>query len=579
MGREIKIYFDGKEILAQEGQTILEVARKRGIYIPSLCSHPDLKPQATCRLCLVEIKGAKELKTACSTKIEEGMEVITESPRLKKVRKINLELIFSQHQEECPDCVWFFNCQLLALAKKFEVKINRFPDRKTQRSVTQCGPIIFDQTKCIDCRNCIEVCPVDFLELSGRGSEIGIEASQDEKRDCIACGQCILHCPVGAIEGLGEFESLDNPLYLKKKGKTVVQFAPSIRSSIGEEFDLAPGSVATGQLVAGLRKLGFDKVFDTSVGADFTTYEEASELLERLESGKNLPAFSSCCPAWVKFLEFYYPEFLPNLCTSRSPQAMLGGIIKTYWAKNLHLKPDDIFVVSIMPCVAKKYEIKREEVKISDFYPVDQVLTTRELAYLFKKNKIDLKNLSAEEADNPFGLPSGAGVIYGASGGVFESALRTAYFKALGKNPRGNEFQSVRGQDGIKRNEIKIGDRVIKSVVVNGIRNARKMLEELKANPQAFQAMEVMACPGGCVGGGGQPVPTDGELRKKRAQALYEIDENKAVRFAHENPALKKVYQEFFTSEEVSKPILHTSFSPRKKSEVKVLKNSKETES
>lgn len=573
---KIKIKIDGKEYLADAGQTILEVAKENGIDVPSLCYHPDLQVRATCRMCLVEIKNQKDLKTACSTRIGENMEIFTESLRINKARKINLELIFAQHQEECSDCVWFFNCQLLKLAKRFEVKINRFPDRKSQKKITQCGPIVFDQTKCIDCRNCVDVCPVEFLSVENRGADIGIENSTEEWKDCIACGQCIVHCPVGAIEGAGEFEEVQKQAESKKKIR-VVQFAPAIRTSIGEEFDLAPGEIVTGQLVAALRKLGFDKVFDTSVGADFTTFEEAGELLERLKSGKNLPGFSSCCPSWVKFVEFYYPEFIPNLCTSRSPQIMLGGLIKTYWAQKEGIKPEDIKVVSIMPCVAKKYEVKREEMKINGLFPVDKVLTTREIAYLIKRNKIDLKNIPSEEADDPFGMPSGAGVIYGASGGVFESALRTVYFKATGNNPQEDEFKKVRGQEGIKINEIKIGDKVIKSVVVNGIRNARKMLEELKKDPNAFQAMEVMACPGGCIGGGGQPVPTNSQIRRKRAEALYVIDAKKEVRFAHANPALKKVYAEYLTEEKIIKPILHTSYSQKKKSAITTLKNSQET--
>jgi NADP-reducing hydrogenase subunit HndD len=488
-----------------------------------------------------------------------------------------LELIFAQHQEECPDCVWFYNCQLLKMAKKFDIKITRFPDRKINRKINQCGAIVFDQTKCIDCRNCVEICPVNFLEVEGRGAEIGIKESTDKKKECISCGQCILHCPVGAIEGAGEFEYIDDPF--KDKKKTVVaQFAPSIRTSIGEEFDLPYGEVVTEKLVAGMKKLGFDKVFDTSVGADFTTMEEAGELKERLSKNENLPAFSSCCPSWVKFVEFYYPEFIPNLCTSRSPQMMLGGLIKTFWSEKEKINPKNIVVVSIMPCVSKKYEIKRKEMKINGMFPVDYVLTTRELAYLFKKNKIDLKNIEPQAADDPFGMPSGAGVIYGASGGVFESALRTAYFKITGKNLENVEIKEIRGLEGIKRRELKIGDKKVKTVIVSGIKNAKKMLEELKKNPQAFDTMEVMACLGGCIGGGGQPVPTDADIRQKRADALYAIDEKKELRLAHENPALKKVYAEYLTSEDIIKPIFHTKFSAKKKTLLKELKNSRETE-
>lgn len=575
--KKVKIKINNKEYSANEGQTVLEVARENGIDIPALCYHPDLKPGSNCRMCLVEMKGQKDLKTSCSLKVAEGMEILTDSPRIEKARKINLELIFAQHQEECPDCVWYFNCQLLRMAKKFGVKVTRFPDRKKDRKITQCGSIVFDQTKCIDCRNCVEICPVDFLEVENRGAEIGIKESEDEKKECINCGQCIIHCPVGAIEGLGEFEYIDDPF--KEKDKiVVVQFAPSIRTSIGEEFDMPYGEIVTEKLVAGMKKLGFNKVFDTSVGADFTTMEEAGELKERLTKNENLPAFSSCCPSWVKFIEFYYPEFIPNLCTSRSPQVMLGGLIKTFWAEKEKIDPKNIIVVSIMPCVSKKYEVRREEMKIDGMFPVDYVLTTRELAYLLKKNKIDLKNIEPVPADDPFGIPSGAGVIYGASGGVFESALRTAYFKITGKNLENIEIKEIRGLEGIKRRELKIGDKVIKTVIVNGIKNAKKMLEELKKDPKAFDTMEVMACPGGCIGGGGQPVPTDGEIRKKRAAALYKIDDKKEIRLAHENPAIKKVYAEYLTSEEIIRPIFHTRFSQKGRTALKNLKNSKETE-
>jgi len=574
--KEMKIKINGKSCVGKEGQTILEIAKENGIEIPSLCYHSDLEAKALCRMCLVEIKGQKDLKTSCSLLAEDGMEILTSSPRIDKARKINLELIFSHHQEECPDCVWFYNCQLLKMAKQFGVEITRFKDRKVGRKISQCGTVVFDQTKCIDCRNCVEVCPVGFLEIEGRGADIRIKESEDEQKECINCGQCIVHCPVGAIEGAGEFEYINDPF--KDKNKiVVVQFAPSIRTSIGEEFDLPIGEIVTDKLVAGMKKLGFAKVFDTSVGADFTTFEEAGELKDRLEKGENLPAFSSCCPSWVKFIEFYYPEFIPNLCTSRSPQIMLGGLIKTFWAEKEKIDPRNIVVVSIMPCVSKKYEIKREELKINGMFPVDYVLTTRELAYLFKKNKIDLRNIESEKADDPFGIPTGAGVIYGASGGVFESALRTAYFKITGKNLDDVKIKEVRGMQGIKKKEIKIGDKIIKTVVVSGIRNARKMLEELKKNPEAFDTMEVMACPGGCIGGGGQPVPTDEDIRKKRAAALYDIDDKKEVRLAHENPAVKKVYADFLTSEEIIKPILHTKFSPKKKTTLQKLRNSKET--
>ncbi|MCX7778926.1 MAG: [FeFe] hydrogenase, group A [Patescibacteria group bacterium] len=568
MDQKIKVILNGKKIIAKKGQTVLEVAQKNGFVIPTLCFHPDLKKKANCRICLVEIKGRKNLATACSTEVEEGMEIKTESLRIRRARKFNLELIFAQHEEECNDCVWRFNCQLLKLAKDYRVKITRFSDRKSQRKIYQFGPVILDGTKCIDCRNCLEACPVDFLAIKNKGADIEVIPSR--KNSCLYCGQCLIHCPSGAIESDTEFEKIEEP-FRKKKKILIAQFAPSIRSTIGEAFGFSYGENLTNQLTAGLKKLGFDFVFDTAVGADFTTTEEVNELIERLEENKNLPLFTACCPAWVRFVEVYQPKLIPYLTTVRSPHIILGGLIKNYFAQKEKINPRKITVVSIMPCTAKKYEINRPELKIKGIPPVDHVLTTRELIYLFKKYQIDLKKIKPLQPDLPLGWPSGAGVIYGTSGGVMESALRSLYQKFTRQDLVKIDWQKIRGLKGIKMTKIKIGQKEIKVAVVNGLKNIQKILKTFKKNPKIFDYIEVMACPGGCLGGGGQPLPVNDKIREKRAEGLYQIDQKKEIKIAHLNPIVKKVYQEK-TIQEIHL-LTHTKYLPKKKEKIKILRN------
>ncbi len=556
--KKIRAVINNKKIECQKEQTILEVAQENGIEIPALCFHPDLNIKAICRICMVEIKGRKGLFAACATKIEPGMEIITESAKIKKARKINLELIFARHRGDC---------ELFRLAKKYKIEINRFSFRKGDEPVRKFGPaVVFDSSKCIDCRNCVEVCEnqgARFLEIKGRGHLLKITPSQKQTRDCVYCGQCIIHCPTGALEAASNLKDVERAL--KNKNKIVVfQFAPSIRTSIGEEFNMPYGSIVTEQLVAGLKKLGAAKVFDTSVGADFTTVEESGELLEKLENQTG-PCLSSCCPAWVKFVEFYYPEFVSNLAAVRSPQAILGGLIKTYWAEKQDIEPKKIIVVSIMPCVAKKYEIQRKELEINGLKPVDYVLTTREIACFFKKRKINLKKILGEKADDPLGIPSGGGVIYGASGGVMESALRTIFDKFAKNKPLRIEFKKARGMEGIKKAAININGRPIKIAVASGLGNAKKILEDLKRNPKLYDAVEIMACPGGCIGGGGQPMPTNGKIREERAKALYRIDAKKEIRLAHHNPAIKKVYRDFLFSKEKIRLICRTKYFAKRR--------------
>ena len=445
--------------------------------------------------------------------------------------------------------------------------------RFTKRTVYKFSPsIILDNAKCIGCCNCVKACQaqeVNFLEINNNKKAIPVK---DKNKDCIYCGQCILACPTESFLRIGEIERIYHALaveqVLKLKNKTIIfQFAPSIRASIGEEFGMPYGRDVTGKLVAAIRQLGADKVFDVAIGADFTTVEEAKELANRLKQRKNLPMLTSCCPAWVKFVEFYYPEFIPNLTSVRSPHIISSTLIKNYWADKNAINSKKVIVISIMPCVAKKYEIERKELQIDGVKPVDYVLTTRELAFLLKKNKIDFKNIVGQKPDNPFGAPSGAGVIYGASGGVMESALRTAYEKLTNKKLLKIEFTKVRGMRGIKKAEIKIKNRTFKIAVVNGIGNAKRILEEIKKNKYAYDYIEVMACPGGCIGGGGQPIPTNKEIIEKRAKSLYKIDSKKKIRLAHKNPIIERVYKDFLNSDELTHKFCHTKYF-RKKREV-----------
>jgi len=572
----IKLKINNKTIRAKEKQTIAEVAKKNDIYIPLLCSHSDLDIKPNCRICSVEIKGRKRLVPACSTPVENGMEILTDTPKVKRARKINLELLFSQHKEECGDCVWKNACNLLNLAKQNDVKIDRFKDRKKNYPTYSFNDIIeFDSSKCIDCRNCVEVCQkqgVGFLEVEKRGHEMRVVPTKNKNIDCVYCGQCVMHCPAGAFESTGEFEKIEKPL--NQKGKIVVaQFAPSIRTSLGEAFSMNYGEVVTGKIVAALKKMGIKYVFDTSTGADFTTTEESAEVIERINSGKNLPILTSCCPSWVRYIEFFYPEFIPNLTTARSPQEMLGGIVKTYWAKKKKINPKKIFMVSIMPCTAKKYEIARSELSVKGMPGVDCVLTTREFARLIKKKNIDFKKLKPSRLNNLIGEPSGAGVIYGASGGVMESAFRTTYEKLTGKKLDKLDFKQVRGMEGIKKAQVKINGKMHKIAVVNGLGNAKKLLEEIKQNPKnEYTCIEVMACPGGCIGGGGQPLPADEEIRIARANGLYKIDRKTKIRRAHENPVVKKVYKNLFEkNKKLRHMVLHTTYHKQKRGKIKII--------
>jgi len=587
--KKIKIKIDGRVISCLPEETIMTVAQANGIKIPGLCGHPDFPPKGNCRVCVVEIKGDNKLRTSCSTKVVAGMEIITDSPKVKKTRNLNLELIFSEHIEKCPTCPWRYNCKLLNFAEKYKIEITRFRDRKKGRKIYKfANAVEIDGSQCIDCRNCLDACSllqnIHYLELKGKGANQEIvpvknykpslpplfpHGNKDglkkkNKVDCIYCGQCAVHCPVSAAQEQSHWQVVDKALNDKSK-VVVAQFAPSIRVSIGEEFGLAHGRVVTGQVVTALRQLGFSHVFDVSFGADITTMVEAEELLERVKKNKILPMFTSCCPAWVKYVEFFHPELIPNLTSSRSPHIHNGGVIKNYWAAKMKIKPKDIVVVSVMPCTAKKFEAARREMKIKGLWPVDYVITTREMGLMLKNREVDFAGLKKGKADSFLGEYSGAGVIYGGSGGVMESALRTAQYLACKKEQGKNslcrsrlEFMAVRGLSNLKEATVKVEEKKLRVAVVNGIGQIEPVLNNLSK----YDYIEVMACPGGCIGGGGQPVPTTPAIRQKRIAALYKIDKDRQIRRAHENKEVSAVLK-WLKQTKQERSILHTKYIKR----------------
>lgn len=580
----VKVTIDGKGAEVEMGSTILQAAQKVGVDIPTLCylNLHNTKMEnktASCRICVVEVEGRRNLAPACATPVVDGMVVKTHSMRVIEARKTILELILSDHPQDCLACTKLGDCELLAMAQRLgirEVSLDRGGSQSTYEK--DCGTaIVRDMDKCIMCRRCETMCnevqSVGALSGINRGFEAVVSPAFElplEETQCVQCGQCMAVCPTGAITEREYVKEVKKAL-VNPNQTVIVQVAPAVRAALGEEFGLPAGTLVTGKMVAALRQIGFDYVFDTDFAADVTIMEEGYELLDRLtkvaQGSKEvkLPILTSCCPAWVNFYESQFSELLDLPSTARSPQQIFGSIAKHYFTQKMNIDPKSLVVVSVMPCVAKKYEAAREEFGED----VDLVLTTRELARLIKQCNIDFNQLEDEDFDSPLGESTGAGVIFGTTGGVMEAALRTAYEKVTGQTLEQLEFEAVRGWDGVRVAQVEMGETTLNVAIVHGLSHARKIMEEIKAgNPRNLHAVEVMSCPGGCIGGAGQPYH-HGEvsLLKKRQQALYQEDENKVLRKSHENESVKVLYQDYFVEPLSHKAheLLHTQYTERKR--------------
>jgi NADH-quinone oxidoreductase subunit G len=568
----MKIYINNREYDMPQDISILEAVKKANIKIPTLCYVEGMEPYGGCRLCVVEVEGSKTLVPSCAVKISEGMKIKTHSEKVRKVRRTIMQLIVASHgiscELNCLTCPKATSCELKTIAEEIGVtKINIPPVEKMLPTDFSSYSIVREPTKCIVCGRCIRACSniqsVNIFTFANRGPNTIVTTFMNEGMgnvDCTNCGQCVMNCPTGALHEVYHIDGVWNAINDPEK-VVVVQTAPAVRVALGEPFGMEPGTISTGKMVAALRLLGFDKVFDTNFTADLTIVEEGTEFIHRFKEGGKLPLFTSCSPGWIKFIEHNYPEFLPHLSTAKSPQQMFGAVAKHYYAKKLGVPKENLVVVSIMPCTAKKYEMNRPELAGD----VDYVLTTRELAKMIKESGIDFKNLPDEKYDDPFGITTGAAAIFGTSGGVMEAALRTAYEILTGKELEKLDFVAVRGLNKVKEAEVEINGKKIKVAVVNTLGAARKLLEKMRNGEVEYHFVEFMACPGGCIGGGGQPIPTTEEVLIKRMEAIYEIDYDSKLRKSHENPAVKKLYEEFLKepNSEIAHHLLHTHYVAR----------------
>ncbi|MBP2100064.1 NADH-dependent [FeFe] hydrogenase, group A6 [Enterococcus rivorum] len=576
--KEVMITINGKSCTAPEGSTILEAARVNNIEIPTLCFLKEINEIGACRMCVVEVEGAKNLVTSCVYPIKEGMEIVTNSERVFHSRKINLELILSTHERKCLSCIRSGNCELQKLCKEFNVDDEDYYNGEncTYEFDDTSVHMYRNNNKCILCKRCVAACSkwqaVGVIGANNRGFKTHIGSAYEQSLGdvpCISCGQCIVVCPTGAIAEKDQTKEVWSALEDPTK-HVIVQTAPSTRVTLGEAFNLPIGTNVEGKMVASLRRLGFNQVFDTNVAVDFTIMEEANEFLERVKNDGPFPMFTSCSPGWVKYCEAYHPELIPNLSSCKSPQQMFGALAKTWYADKMKLDPKDIFVVGIMPCTAKKFEVTRDDEAAAGVSDVDVALTTRELARMIEKAGIRFTELADETFDDPLGAATGAGYIFGASGGVMEAALRTASEVLAGHETEAIEFDEVRGMEGIKEASYEMSGVMIKVAVASGIANAKKLIEKIESGEEKYHFVEIMGCPGGCINGGGQPVQPASirnfvDLKAKRAAALYKEDKGKGLRKSNNSPIVKTVYQEFLGQPggEKAHQILHTSYHSR----------------
>ncbi len=569
----VKIEVNNRIIKARKGDTIMSALQTAGIKIPAICSMKDFTPTGACRMCVVEVEGRRGLVPSCSQPVNEWMKIKTHSPRVVKSRKTIVELLLSNHPDDCLYCVRNGNCELQNLAEELNVRERRIMGKKNNYKLDHSSPsIVRDPAKCILCGRCVRVCEermavfaIDFLNR-GNKTIIGTACNKDLNfSSCINCGQCIMVCPTGALFEKDALMELEDALHNPDK-MVIVQYAPSVAVSLAEEFGVKPGREVSGLINAVLRKIGFDKIFDTSCAADAAALEMAAELHERSKRKEKMPLISGSCPAWVKFAEQWFPDLLPVMSTCKSPQQLLGTILKTGYAEKTDIDPARIFSVAIAPCTAKKFEARREEMTRKGLSDIDSVLTTRELAKLIRLYGIDMNQVGSEQADAPWGIPSSAGRLFGAAGGMSEAVIRSLPHIAGAKDPSRIKYQELRGSKGRKEADIKLGRSVYRFVAVSGLSSALTIIEEIREGKSNYDFIEIMACAGGCVNGGGQPIGTGDTAVKARMKALYGVDEKEAIRFSHKNPAVSNLYNEFpgGPGSEKCRVLFHTKYSERK---------------